>query len=105
MKEFLENLPVNHWSTIIVLVAIAVSLFYIIFFYFSKEGKDERGRGIFASASAITFILMLVFAITLDINADSWIVSSKVFKYINNFQLAVLFLCQSISIFVLKKIR
>ena len=38
---------------------------YFVFFYFSKEGKDERGRGLIAAASLIAFAALcgvLIFA-------------------------------------------
>ena len=31
---------------------------FFVFFYFSKEGKDERGRGLIATASLIAFIAL-----------------------------------------------
>ena len=31
-----------------------------VFFYFSKEGKDERGRGLVATASLIAFAMLFV---------------------------------------------
>ena len=29
---------------------------FFVFFYFSKEGRDERGRGLIATASLIAFV-------------------------------------------------
>lgn len=33
---------------------------FFVFFYFSKEGKDERGRGLIATASLIAFAALFV---------------------------------------------
>lgn len=31
-----------------------------IFFYFSKEGKDERGRGLIATASLVSYAMLFI---------------------------------------------
>ena len=31
---------------------------YFLFFYFSKEGRDERGRGLVATASLISYVVL-----------------------------------------------
>lgn len=31
-----------------------------VFFYFSKEGRDERGRGLVATASLVAFVVLFV---------------------------------------------
>lgn len=33
---------------------------FFIYFYFSKEGRDERGRGLIATASLISFAMLFV---------------------------------------------
>lgn len=33
---------------------------FFIYFYFSKEGRDERGRGLIATASLISYIMLFV---------------------------------------------
>ncbi len=35
---------------------------FFVFFYFSKEGRDERGRGLIATASLIAFAMLFVLA-------------------------------------------
>ena len=37
-----------------------IFLGYFIFFYFSKEGRDERGRGLVAAASLIAFVVLFL---------------------------------------------
>ena len=37
-----------------------VLLGFFIFFYFSKEGRDERGRGLIATASLAAFVVLFV---------------------------------------------
>ncbi|MDE6889598.1 MAG: hypothetical protein K2P45_13335 [Eubacterium sp.] len=34
---------------------------FFIFFYFTKEGRDERGRGLIATASLVSFAMLFVF--------------------------------------------
>ena len=33
---------------------------FFIYFYFSKEGRDERGRGLIATASLISYVMLFV---------------------------------------------
>lgn len=33
---------------------------FFVYFYFSKEGRDERGRGLIATASLISFVMLFV---------------------------------------------
>ena len=33
---------------------------FFVFFYFSKEGRDERGRGLIATASLIAYVMLFV---------------------------------------------
>jgi len=40
-----------------------IFLGYFIFFYFSKEGRDERGRGLVAAASLIAFVVLFLLLI------------------------------------------
>ncbi len=48
---------------------------FFIYFYFSKEGKDERGRGLIATASlisfAVLFFLMNIFGYLLTWSMDN----------------------------------
>ena len=37
-----------------------VLLGFFIFFYFSREGRDERGRGLIATASLAAFVVLFV---------------------------------------------
>ena len=37
-----------------------VFLGFFIFFYFSREGRDERGRGLIATASLAAFVVLFV---------------------------------------------
>ena len=37
-----------------------VFLGFFIFFYFSREGRDERGRGLIDTASMVAFVVLFV---------------------------------------------
>ena len=66
-----------------------------IFFYFSKEGRDERGRGLIATASLIAFVALLI-----------WLMDNPV-RLMNGLQSAyTLFLfIADIALLILRKIR
>lgn len=76
-----------------------------IFFYFSKEGKDERGRGLIATASliayAMLFVLLNIFAFF-----TPWFMENIV-RLSNGLQLVyTLFLFTAvIALQILRKIR
>ena len=76
-----------------------------IFFYFSKEGKDERGRGLIATASliayAMLFVLLNIFAFFVP-----WFMENIV-RLSNGLQLVyTLFLFTAVLAFqILRKIR
>lgn len=33
---------------------------FFVYFYFSKEGRDERGRGLIATASLISYVMLFI---------------------------------------------
>ncbi|WP_086350044.1 hypothetical protein [Candidatus Enterococcus clewellii] len=85
LTNFFDNLPVNHWSSLLVGVLSLAFFIYSIYFFFSKEGKDERGRKILATASFTAFVVtvaaLFVFNImfyevaTHSSNAYSWMMN------------------------------
>lgn len=76
-----------------------------IFFYFSKEGKDERGRGLIATASlvayALLFVLLNIFAVFVP-----WFMENVV-RMANGIQTVyTLFLfAADLALLILRKIR
>ena len=78
---------------------------FFIFFYFSKEGKDERGRGLIATASLIAFAALFVF---LNIAAYSfeWCMDNIV-RLANVIQTVytLFLLTADIALLILRKIR
>ena len=76
-----------------------------IFFYFTKEGRDERGRGLIASASliafAVLFVLLNVFAYGL-----AWAMENIV-RLANGIQFVytLFLLTADIALLILRKIR
>lgn len=76
-----------------------------IFFYFSKEGRDERGRGLIATASLISFVALFFLLNTVGQNLI-WLMDNSV-RLMNGLQLAyTLFLfIADIALLILRKIR
>ena len=82
-----------------------VLLGFFIFFYFSKEGRDERGRGLIATASLAAFIVLFVL-----LNAAAYFFSwgmDNIVRLANLIQTVyTLFLLSAdIALLVLRKIR
>ena len=75
------------------------------FFYFSKEGRDERGRGLIATASLIAFVA-LFFLLNIVANNLSWLMDNHV-RLMNGLQLSyTLFLfIADIALLILRKIK
>ncbi len=48
---------------------------FFVYFYFSKKGRDERGRGLIVTASLISFVMLFVllniFAYLLERSMDN----------------------------------
>lgn len=76
-----------------------------IFFYFSKEGRDERGRGLIATASLIAFI-SLFFLLNIVGQNLIWLMNNPV-RLMNGLQLAytLFLLIADIALLILRKIR
>ncbi len=76
-----------------------------IYFYFSKEGKDERGRGLLATSTFISFIAMFVimnaFTMNLKFFMDNWT------RMMNMIQImyTLFLLIADIAFLILKKIK
>lgn len=82
-----------------------VFLGFFIFFYFSKEGRDERGRGLIATASLAAFVVLFVL-----LNAAAYFFSwamDNIVRLANLIQTVyTLFLLSAdIALLVLRKIR
>ena len=58
MIEWLTRLFDNRTFMQINAVFGFLFLGYFLFFYFSKEGRDERGRGLVATASLISYVVL-----------------------------------------------
>ncbi len=78
---------------------------FFIFFYFSKEGRDERGRGLIATASLISFV-MLFFLLNIFAIFQIWAMDNPV-RLANWTQtIYTLFLLTAdIALLILRKIR
>ena len=76
-----------------------------LLFYFSKEGRDERGRGLIATASLIAFVA-LFFLLNIVANNLSWLMDNHV-RLMNGLQLSyTLFLfIADIALLILRKIK
>lgn len=78
---------------------------FFVFFYFSKEGKDERGRGLIATASLIAFV-MLFFLLNIAAYSFVWGMDNIV-RLANVIQTAytLFLLTADIALLILRKIR
>lgn len=78
---------------------------FFIFFYFTKEGKDERGRGLIATASLIAFAV-LFFALNIFASNLAWFMNNIV-RMANGIQTVytLFLLTADISLLILRKHR
>lgn len=78
---------------------------FFIFFYFSKEGKDERGRGLIATASLVAFV-MLFFLLNIAAYSFGWSMDNIV-RLANVIQTVytLFLLTADIALLILRKIR
>ena len=78
---------------------------FFVFFYFSKEGKDERGRGLIATASLIAFV-MLFFLLNIAAFFSGWFIDNVV-RLSNGIQTVytLFLLTADIALLILRKIR
>ena len=78
---------------------------YFVFYYFSKEGKDERGRRLIATASLAAYVMLFVL---LNVHAYSleWSMDNIV-RLANGIQTVytLFLLTADIVLLVLRKIR
>lgn len=78
---------------------------FFIYFYFSKEGRDERGRGLIATASLISYVMLFVL---LNIYAylQIWAMDNIV-RLANGIQTVytLFLLTADIALLILRKIR
>lgn len=78
---------------------------FFIYFYFSKEGRDERGRGLIATASLISYVMLFVL---LNIYAYSQIwAMDNIVRLANCIQTVytLFLLTADIALLILRKIR
>lgn len=108
LRSFFDNLPRNHWSSILIAVLSVAFIVYSIYFYFSKEGKDERGKKIISTASFISFIVTVVLMSILNNNAAVFEIISKnelSFNWILNFFVLLISGVEAIGILILRRLK
>jgi magnesium-transporting ATPase (P-type) len=106
LKSFFDSLPVNHWSSIVIIVLSIVFIVYSVYFFFSKEGKDERGKKIISTASFIAFIVtILLLAILNNFFYEVAISTTNAYSWILNLIVMLISGTEAISILILKKIN
>ncbi|MCI9444103.1 MAG: hypothetical protein K2P04_07735 [Oscillospiraceae bacterium] len=78
---------------------------YFIYFYFSKEGRDERGRQLVATASLIAFV-MLFFLLNIFAYCVPWCMDNVV-RMANGLQTVytLFLLTADIALLVLRKVK
>lgn len=102
--NFFSNMPINHWSSVIICILALMSIAYTVYFFFSKEGKDERGKHIISTAGFISFIITVVLIFIYG-NLFYKIATSSLMAYswLLNSMLLIVSCSNSLSILILKK--
>ena len=105
MIEWLTRLFDNRTFMQINAVVGFLFLGYFLFFYFSKEGRDERGRGLVATASLISYVV-LFFLLNIFAFLMPWAMDNIV-RLANGIQTVytLFLLTTDIALLILKKIR
>lgn len=105
MIEWLTRLFDNRTFMQINAVFGFLFLGYFLFFYFSKEGRDERGRGMIATASLISYVV-LFFLLNIFAFLMPWAMDNIV-RLANGIQTVytLFLLTTDIALLILKKIR
>ncbi|MGX7203262.1 hypothetical protein ACWOD8_13425 [Enterococcus plantarum] len=77
---------------------------YSVYFFFSKEGKDERGKKIISAASFISFIITLIILFALsNLFYDIASYNELAYSWILNFAVLIISGTEAICIMILKK--
>ena len=105
MIEWLTRLFDNRTFMQINAVFGFLFLGYFLFFYFSKEGRDERGRGLVATASLISYVV-LFFLLNIFAFLMPWAMDNIV-RLANGIQTVytLFLLTADIALLILRKIR
>ena len=105
MIEWLTRLFDNRTFMRINAVLGFLFLGFFLFFYFSKEGRDERGRGLVATASLISYVV-LFFLLNIFAFLVPWAMDNIV-RLANGIQTVytLFLLTTDIALLILKKIR
>ena len=105
MIEWLTRLFDNRTFMQINAVFGFLFLGYFLFFYFSKEGRDERGRGLVATASLISYVV-LFFLLNIFAYLVPWAMDNIV-RLANGIQTVytLFLLTTDIALLILRKIR
>ena len=105
MIEWLTRLFDNRTFMQINAVFGFLFLGYFLFFYFSKEGRDERGRGLVATASLISYVV-LFFLLNIFAFLMPWAMDNIV-RLANGIQTVytLFLLTADIVLLILRKIR
>ncbi|MGX7014503.1 hypothetical protein [Vagococcus silagei] len=103
MKEFLETLPVNHWVVLTMLIVGALAFIYSVYYFFSKEGRDERGRSVFAKASMLTFVSTIIIFSVYSAYPELFVISMRASSFLIVLGLAIVTTIQFIGIVLFNK--
>lgn len=104
VMTFFEKLPVNHWSSLIIAILSILFIVYSVYFYFSKEGNDERGERILSKASFNSFIITIALLFILNnFFFDIAIYDTSAYSWLLNLVVFIVTATECLSIFVLKK--
>ena len=105
MMEWLTKLFDNRLFMRINAILGFVFLGLFVFYYFSKEGKDERGRRLIAEASLIAYVALFVI-LNVFAYAVPWCMDNTV-RMANGLQLCytLFLLIADLALLIMRKIR
>lgn len=104
LRSFFDNLPVNHWSSFLIIGLSLIFIVYSIYFFISKEGKDERGKKIISTASFISFIVTIILLFILGTTMYTIVSYNQTSYYwIINLVLLVISGTEAFGIMILKR--
>lgn len=101
--EFLENVEVNEPINVVIMIMAIFCLGYIVYFYFSKESKDERGLAILGRSS---FFAVLIYFIYFEFITTivHWVtIDEGMFQFVINSTFVMLLLPLCLLIMYFKK--
>lgn len=101
--NYLDNLELGSLEMFFVYILGILSTIYLIYFYMSKEGRDERGRVIFGRSAFISIMIYMVYINILTIIANKIEIDSAFYQFTTTTTYSLLVILTSIFILIFKR--